>query len=139
MPRSVIYSLLRSVCGSGISQETAHPKTLKRGNSHSNLQHTERDSGEGEGGRNREREKEKSSKRRRVGAPGGNGRTREVEIRWRDVDGDYENVRVLACLPQQERRKMRGKDTVSDGRRRESWEVKSKDEVIQARQRGARK
>lgn len=40
----------------------------------------------------------------------------------RDVDIDDEDVRVLACFPQQEGSKTRRKGTISDGRgRRELW------------------
>ena len=49
----------------------------------------------------------------------GNGRQRRRRDKVRDVDRNDENVRVLACFPQQEGSKTRGKGTISDGRREE--------------------
>lgn len=43
----MIHSLLTSSACSGISQETAHPKTLNRGNLHSYLLHAETEEEQG--------------------------------------------------------------------------------------------
>lgn len=62
---NVICSLQRRICCSGISQKTAHPKTLNREHSHSNHRG---DSKEAEGGRMTKTEKGKLRRRdRKVG------------------------------------------------------------------------